>query len=81
MSKEKFFLGFPVEFKKLCLVYPPKLKDVVGESYSVYAKMLTVSQEEIEDEYNEKGSLPDKIPTPIEYLLANSYHNKEFCSV
>jgi len=81
MSKEKFFLGYPVEFKKLCLVYPPKLKDVVGESYSVYAKMLTISQEEIEDEYNEKGTLPDKVPTPMEYLLANSYHNKEFNAI
>ena len=32
MSDAAFILGFPVEFKQLCLVYPPKVKEVVSNS-------------------------------------------------
>ena len=74
-----FFLGCPVEFQNLCLVYPPKVRDVLSTKvYSVFLQILTISQEEIEDGYAEEGIEVEHLQTPLEYLLANSYHNKEF---
>lgn len=79
MSKEQFFLGYPAEFKKICLVYPPKIKDVVSNSnFSVYEKLLTLSQEEIEDEYVEKKYDMSTILSPFEYILNCAYNSLEF---
>lgn len=79
MSKEAFLIGEPVSFKKGIQVYPPKLRDVASNPrYGVYVKILTWSQEEIEDEFvKEKKSL-NKFPTPFEFLLNNGYHHKEY---
>ena len=72
-----FFLGYPVEFKHICLIYPPKVKDVVANtSYGMYNKILTLSQEEIEDEFVEKGWDLDELLTPLEFLLNNAFHDK-----
>ena len=30
MIDERVFLGFPKNFDNLCKIYPPKIKDVVG---------------------------------------------------
>ena len=74
---EQFFLGYPVEFKKLCLVYPPKVKDVVSNiKYGIYAKLLTLSQEEIEDQFVEKGWDLKELLTPFEFMLNNAFHDK-----
>ena len=60
---EQFFLGYPVEFKNLCLVYPPKVKDVVAnKAYGIYSRVLTFSQEEIEDEFFTNILYEDDIP-------------------
>lgn len=76
---EGFLLGYPVEFSNLCLVYPPKVKDVVANSkYSVYLRLLTLSQEEIEDEYVKAGKDIEGMLTPFEDMLNNAYHNKWF---
>ena len=57
MIDANFMLGYPREFKNICLIYPPKVKDVVAnKQYAYYAKFLTLSQEEIEDEM---GALSD----------------------
>ena len=79
MSKELFFLGEPKQFKPGIMVYPPKVKDVVvNQFYSNYCKILTQSQEEIEDEFMEIQKPLEVYPTPIEFLLNNSYHNLEY---
>lgn len=79
MTNVQFLLGYPAEFKKICLVYPPLVKDVVSnKNYSIYLKLLTLSQEEIEDEYNEKGYDMSNILTPFEYILNNAYNSLEF---
>ena len=79
MSKEVFFLGEPVQFKPGIMIYPPKVKDVVAnESFSIYNRLLTYSQEEIEDEFVEAQKKLETYPTPIEFMLNNSYHNKEY---
>ena len=79
MSKELFFLGEPIEFKPGIKVYPPTVKDVVCNPYfGVYNRLLTYSQEEIEDEFTEQNKQLEKYPTPIEFLMANCYHSKEY---
>jgi hypothetical protein len=82
MSKESVFLGMPEDFKGKFLIYPPKVKDVAGNPhFGQYRQLFTMSQEEIEDAYvNKKDNRgnPQKVPTPLEFLLINCYHNKEF---
>lgn len=82
MIDPSFFLGLPKPFKKICYVYPPLVKDVASNSdFGIYQKLLTMSQEEVEDEIFEKiegKNSITKIPTPLEFLLANAYHNKAF---
>jgi hypothetical protein len=79
MSKELFFLCEPIEFKPGIKIYPPTVKDVVtNEYFGHYSKLLTYSQEEIEDEFLEAKRPLDKYPTPIEFLLNNSYHNEQY---
>lgn len=75
---ERFFLGYPVEFKNLCLIYPPKVKEVINtKNYGIYNHILTLSQEEIEDEFVAHGKDLKEILTPFEFLLNNAYHDKE----
>ncbi len=76
MSKEAVFLGFPEEFQEKFLIYPPKVKEVVStKRFNQYRQLLTFSQEELDDEFLKKKQYS---PTPLEFLLSNSYHNKEF---
>lgn len=79
MSKEAFFIGEPVEFKPGIKIYPPKVKDVVANpNYGIYARVLTYSQEEVEDEFLEAQKSLEVYPTPFEFMLNNSYHYKEY---
>ena len=83
MSKESVFLGLPETFENKFQIYPPLIKEIVGNSYfGVYRHLLTVSQEELEDEYLKKDKKQNKnnftVPTPLEFLLINSYHDKGF---
>ena len=79
MSKELFFINEPREFKPGIKIYPPKVKEVVAcNDYNIYSRLLTYSQEEVEDEFLEAKKTLDIYPTPMEFLLSNSYHNKEY---
>ena len=79
MSKELYFLCQPKEFKPGIKIYPPTVNDVVtNDSFSLYTRLLTYSQEEVEDEFLEMKKTLDKYPTPFEFLLGNSYNSKEY---
>ncbi len=79
MSKELFFIGAPLEFKKGVNIYPPTLKDVITTRfYSIYCQVLTYSQEEIEDIFVKEKKDLTSFPTPIEFLLNNCYHDKSY---
>ena len=79
MSKELFFLGQAKTFKKGVDIYPPTVQQVIiTPNYHIYARLLTYSQEEIEDEFVEAKKVLEKYPTPLEFLLNNSYHNKDY---
>lgn len=77
MINPAVFIGAPLAYKQF-KIYPPKVKEVAANpSYGQYLRILTFSQEEIEDEFVEKNIDIKKIPTPFEFLLANCYNSKE----
>ena len=79
MSKELFFICEPVEFKPGIKIYPPTTREVItNNNYGLYGRLLTYSQEEVEDEFVEAKKILDSYPTPIEFMLNNCYHNKNY---
>lgn len=79
MSKELFFIGAPAQFKTGVWIYPPTLKEViVSQRYGTYLRVLTYSQEEIEDIFVEEKKDLSVFPTPIEFMLNNCYHSPEY---
>ena len=79
MSKELFFIGAPVQFKTGVKIYPPTLNEVITTlDYNSYIRVLTYSQEEIEDIFVKDKKELTNLPTPIEFLLNNCYHNEEY---
>ena len=55
MNKELYFIGEPFQFKPGILIYPPKVKDVIANQYyGNFGKLLTQSQEDIEDRFIEE---------------------------
>ena len=58
------------------MLYPPTVSQVIGNPhFGQYLKLLTISQDDIKDEIA-KGE--EICPTPLEFLLSNCYHNKQF---
>ena len=57
------------------MVYPPKVHDTFKKNFFLYAQILTLSQEEIEDEYVEKELDISNLLTPFEYLLNTAYND------
>lgn len=79
MSKELFFIGEPLEFKSGIYVYPPTVREVItNKFYGAYCQVLTYSQEEIEDIFVKEKKDMDVFPTPMEFLLNNCYHDKDY---
>ena len=82
MLNPKVFLRLPQNFKNKFYIYPPSIKEVIGnEEFNKYQKIFTISQEELEDEFAEKGKDLSEVPTPYQYLVANCYHSKEFSEI
>ena len=85
MSDTATFLGLPKDFKQKFLIFPPTVKEVIGnQNFQKYQTLLTISQEELEDIFiknNKDKGFDDyksfQVPTPFDYLLANGYHSKE----
>lgn len=75
MTNINFLYGYPVEFRHLCMVYPPKVCDTFKKNFFLYSQILTLSQEEIEDEYVEKNLDISNLLTPFEYLLNTAYND------
>ena len=77
MINDKIFLGFPIQFKDICKVYPPKVKDVVGnEDFMICQALFIMTQEELDEAYLKDESVM-QVPTPFQYLLMNYYQDEE----
>ena len=77
MINEKVFLGYPIPFKDICNIYPPKVKDVVSNDEVLqYQALFTLSQEELDDAYrNEDKNVIT--PNPFTYLLLTYYTEED----
>ena len=81
MIRSEYLLGLPYNFKNLCHIYPPLVKEVVeSNDYSKYETALTITQQQIEDEFiNESPEMTAM--TPFQYLMLNSMMSEEFLKV
>ena len=69
----------PVSFKQICVIIPPTVREVVGNyKFAQFKKILTTSEYDIRDEFKNVSTDEFKCPTPLEFLLINSYHNQTF---
>lgn len=79
MIKDIFFINQPYLFKNSFFIYPPTVGQVITEPlYHIYIKVLTQSQEEIEDIFIKDKKDTINFPTPLEFLLNNCFHSKEY---
>lgn len=81
MIDAQVFLCLPINFQGLCEIYPPTVGEVFGfKDFQKYKMILTMSQEDIEDQiFNNQDIDPNVvIPTPYQYLIDNSKNSKEF---
>ena len=79
MNNPAVFIGEPLLFKNKIKIYPPSVREVVSNPrYSQFLKILTLSQEDVQDELVKKNSENKDIPTPFEFLLINCYYSAEF---
>ena len=77
MINDKVLLGFPIQFKDICKVYPPKVSDVVGnDNFMIYQTLFVITQEELNEAYLKDENVA-QIPTPFQYLLMNYYQDEE----
>ena len=77
MINDKIFLGFPIQFKDICKVYPPKVNDVVGnDDFMIYQSLFVMTQEELDEAYLKDENVT-QVPTPFQYLLMNYYQDEE----
>ena len=79
MLNAALFIGEPINYINKCMIYPPKVKDVVsGRGFGSSLRILTFSQEDIWDEL--KDRIPDRsqMPTPFQFLFINAYQSKPF---
>ena len=73
MINEKIFLGFPVDFKDVCQIYPPTVNDVCGDKdFLICQTLFTMTQEDLDDAYAKEDI--DQIPTPFQYLMITSLY-------
>ena len=78
MTNPAVFIGEPLRFKKICKIYPPKVREVLTvPGFGQYKHLLTLTQEDLNDELIDLKEKGQKIPSPFEFLLINCYHNKE----
>lgn len=79
MLNGALFIGQPINYINKCLVYPPKVKDVVaGREFAQSLKLLTFSQEDIWDELKTKITNREEMPTPFQFLMINAHESQYF---
>ena len=73
------FIGEPLNFKNKIWIYPPTVREVTtNPKFSIYQSILTITAEDIQDEFKKAGKMIDVYPTPFEFLLGNCYNDPQF---
>ena len=77
MIDERILLGFPIDFKDICQIYPPTVNDVVGnKDFGIYQSLFTMTQEELDKAFLQDERVT-QVPTPFKYLLINYYQDEK----
>lgn len=78
------FLAIPFDFKGKCKIYPPTVRQTLEDVFfPQYRRLLTISQEELEDEFARavKGDLKETVPSVYDYLFLNIKNDIRFAAV
>lgn len=82
MINANFFIGEPINFNKKFFIYPPTVREVITiQNFNKYLYLLTITQDDLNDEFLPKLTVGQNVPTPFEYILANCYANKNFAKL
>ena len=69
------FIGEPLCFKEHLYIYPPTIKEVVtNPNFNLFYKILTMTQDDINEELKDKIKEEEEFPTPFEYLMLSSQY-------
>lgn len=81
MIDPAIFICEPIHFERVCKVYPPTVKDVISNpNFGSFQKLLTISQEDLEDEQR-KNKQEGPVLTPLEFLLNCAYNSEDFRTI
>ena len=76
------FINAPLLFDKELYIYPPSVREVItNPNFNIYYKVLTLTQEEIQDELRDKVSADQKFPTQFEYLIIHCCYTDGFLNI
>ena len=79
MINPTVLIGEPLNFQNKLKIYPPRIKDVVtNPNFNVFYKILTMSQEDVQEEVEKKLKEGEKAPTPLEYLILSCQYINGF---
>ena len=75
MLDSRILIGYPIDFKGICKIYPPTVQEVVTNSdFPAYVRLLTITQDELEYEFKKEKKEGTAL-TPIEFLLNCAFHD------
>lgn len=74
MHNEKAFIGLPLYFLNEIPVVPPTIEDIIKENFWEYLRILTISQEDLDDEFAELAAEKElEVWTPFQYLMLRAH--------
>ena len=72
MINTNFFINLPDDYGQLLKIYSPTVREACQNKYfPIFKQWLTISKEEVEDEYNEKYNDASNAPDPFNYLFTD----------
>lgn len=75
MIDPRIFIQEPTPFEQICKIYPPSVREVVVEdNFSLYLRLLTITQEELEESAKKEKQ---KALTPFEFLFNCAYNDEK----
>ena len=73
------FIGEPTDFMGICLIYPPKVKDIIASGpFLKYYRFFTFSQEEVEEEIKRLGLPIETGVNALHFLINICKNDKNF---
>ena len=73
------FIGEPTDFMGICLIYPPKIKEMITSGkFFKYYRFFTFSQEDVAEEIKKMGLPIDTNVPPLHFLIDICKNDKGF---